>query len=275
MNSAEIFESMKTLISEINITCSKEAVREGSKPEDPKYIFDERSKLFSPFGNIKTPSYLRVANDGEEWEMTQVYFNGFLITDFIKTYEDIDKAFDEAFARDAEFVKIGIRPVSILPSYIDFIKTKYSGLRFDNESSRYVCDFAKVQIEVIDHFCEKHIYNFYYVLRRLLEGSLERLAKNTEPTFISNLKWNSTDVNLIELVAALIAKQAIVGKDRDLKKEDIFNQFQTILNIEIKDLDSKLSKAKRRTREKAPFLLSLTDTFRSLKPDKRKNNQSS
>jgi len=128
---------------------------------------------------------------------------------------------------------------------------------------------------VIDHFCEKHIYNFYYVLRRLLEGSLERLAKNTEPTFISNLKWNSTDVNLIELVAALIAKQAIVGKDRDLKKEDIFNQFQTILNIEIKDLDSKLSKAKRRTREKAPFLLSLTDTFRSLKPDKRKNNQSS
>jgi hypothetical protein len=272
MNSAEIFESMKTLISEINITCSKEAVREGSKPEDPKYIFDERSKLFSPFGNIKAPSYLRVANDGEEWEMTQVYFNGFLSTDFFKTYEDIDKAFDEAFTRDAEFVKIGIRPESILPNYIDFIKTKYSGLRFDNESSRYVCDFAEVQIEVIDHFCEKHIYNFYYVLHELLEGSLERLAKNQAPVFASDLRWNSSDVDFIELVAALIEKRAVVGKDKDLNNDEIFKQFQIIFNIEIKDLDSKLSRAKRRKKEKAPFLFGLTEAFRSLDPDKIKKN---
>jgi hypothetical protein len=267
MNSAEIFDSMKTLIGEISVTSKEMEVSEGSKPEDPKYLFDERSKLLSPFGNIKSPSYLRILNDGEEWVMTHVLFNGFLTKDFIDMYGEIDKAFDEAVNREAEFVKIGIRTESVLPDYIDFIKTKYSGIRFDNEASRYMCDFAKVQIDAMNHFYEEHIYNFYYGLSMLLEGSLKRLAKNQAPLFASDLRWNSSDVDLIELVAALIEKRAVVGKDKDLKNEEIFNEFQIAFNIKIKDLDSKLSRAKRRKKENAPFLLSLAEAFRSLNPD--------
>jgi hypothetical protein len=274
MNSADIFESMKTLVSEIIITSEEVTVSESFNPEDPKFILDQKSRRSSPFGNLKKPSYLVVANEGEEWVMKPVFFNGFLLVDFSERYQEIDKEFEEAINREAEFAKIGIRTKSVLPDYVDLIKERYLGVRFDSENSKYNCDFAKVQINVPDHFTEDHICSFYHVLSHLLEDSLSRLAKNSLPRITSILKWNLKAVELIELIASLNEKHAITGKDRVISDIEIFRQFETFLNIDLGDIYKQLNSARGRKKEKAAFLVKLAEAFRSIKDDDIKKKYS-
>nr|MBK9653132.1 RteC domain-containing protein [Bacteroidota bacterium] len=82
--------------------------------------------------------------------------------------------------------------------------------------------------------------------------------KTPQPTF----KWNKNDVDLLELITALAETKAIVNTNGESVRSEIVAFFENVFNMEIKDAESKLSKATERIRSIHPFLDKLIKNFK-------------
>jgi hypothetical protein len=60
---------------------------------------------------------------------------------------------------------------------------------------------------------------------------------------MSILKWQKTDTDLLELVTALFESGSITNSTKDLTRKEAINVFMQFFGVEIKDVESKLSRA--------------------------------
>lgn len=75
------------------------------------------------------------------------------------------------------------------------------------------------------------------------------------------LFWQGSDVDLLELVSALY-ESGVIRSDRfQLRRKELLGAFESLFNLTIKDSAVKLSQAKGRKKEIAPFLERLKQCF--------------
>jgi alanine-alpha-ketoisovalerate/valine-pyruvate aminotransferase len=92
---------------------------------------------------------------------------------------------------------------------------------------------------------------------------------STEQT-ASPFKWNSSDTDFLELFAALYQNESIVRADgKPLTRKEMQDYFQSILGLEIKDVEGKLTKAGNRN-DNTAFLDALAQEFRNYVSGKEK-----
>ena len=78
----------------------------------------------------------------------------------------------------------------------------------------------------------------------------------------SALRWNGTDSDLIELVAALMAAGAIgTAEGRDLKIVDVIRVFEEVFHLKINALYTKRGKVFDRCTDTTPFIDSLRKSY--------------
>jgi hypothetical protein len=85
---------------------------------------------------------------------------------------------------------------------------------------------------------------------------------------VPKLKWNRNDVDLLEFVTALHRSGAINNEAGNLTRAGAIEFFENLFGIEIKDAESKLSKATDRKRSRHPFLDELVKQFAAYCEDK-------
>ena len=82
--------------------------------------------------------------------------------------------------------------------------------------------------------------------------------------YSSPLQWIETDTAFIELFASIFQVGAITHQSHAITRKELFEIVAELFNLNIKDLECKLSRAKRRKRNETPFLNILRSAFLSL-----------
>ena len=107
----------------------------------------------------------------------------------------------------------------------------------------------------------------------LLNKKIEWVKLSNEQSFIVNstmneisisnnhLVWSKSDTALLELVTALMEMKAINNSHNNLSRKDAIDIFSRIFGREIKDAESKLSRATERKKDISPFLTTLKESF--------------
>ena len=130
--------------------------------------------------------------------------------------------------------------------------------------------YWEVQLNAI-----KKILKYLSIRKEIIEGTDDYVKAISElPTNIGNLIWNKTDTDLLELVTALIESGSIQNPTKDLTRKEAIEIFSQIFNVDIKDAESKLSRATERKKDLSPFLSKLKDSFETYvqKKDERMDN---
>ena len=83
----------------------------------------------------------------------------------------------------------------------------------------------------------------------------------TQQKHSSPFYWKKSDTDFLELSASLFEVGAIASESHDLTRKEAIHELSKIFNLNIKDAESKLSRAKRRKKNEAPFLDSLRSAF--------------
>ncbi len=91
------------------------------------------------------------------------------------------------------------------------------------------------------------------------------------PMAAGSLVWNKTDTDLLELITSLIESGSIQNRTKDLTRKEAIEIFSNIFNLEIKDAESKLSRATSRKKDVAHFLTTLKETFEDYSQEKDDN----
>jgi hypothetical protein len=79
----------------------------------------------------------------------------------------------------------------------------------------------------------------------------------------TKIKWQKTDTDFLELVTALYESKAVNNESKNLSRKDAIKYFAEIFDIEIKDAESKLTRATDRKKDTSPFLTKLKEAFDS------------
>jgi hypothetical protein len=89
------------------------------------------------------------------------------------------------------------------------------------------------------------------------------LSESTDKLTNSDYIWKSSATDLLELAAALYQNKSIERRDgKDMTRKELIEYFQALFNIEINDIEGKLSKASGRNNNTA-FLDNLSQQFRN------------
>lgn len=78
----------------------------------------------------------------------------------------------------------------------------------------------------------------------------------------SEIIWQKSDTDLLELITALIQSGSIKNETKNLTRKDAIRIFENFFNCKIKDAENKLSKATARKIDQAQFLNTLTRAFK-------------
>jgi hypothetical protein len=78
---------------------------------------------------------------------------------------------------------------------------------------------------------------------------------------MSTLIWQKNDTDLLELVTALFESGSITNSTKDLTRKEAINAFMQFFGMEIKDAESKLSRATSRKKDVSQYLTNLKTTF--------------
>lgn len=92
---------------------------------------------------------------------------------------------------------------------------------------------------------------------------------------MSTLIWQRNDTDLLELVTALYESGSITNSTKDLTRKEAINAFMQFFGMEIKDAESKLSRATSRKKDVSQYLTNLKTTFEDYAKakDERLDNQ--
>ncbi len=75
------------------------------------------------------------------------------------------------------------------------------------------------------------------------------------------LQWLASDTDLLELIVGLIETNSVAIQDKRLSRKELVKSFEQIFSIEIKDFESKLSRATERKKDTSPYLTKLKHAF--------------
>ena len=103
-----------------------------------------------------------------------------------------------------------------------------------------------------------------------VEKDETKKVEPTQPTISNPYKWAMYDTDFLELFTALYQNECIERKDgKSFSRKELLDYFQGILGLDIKDVESKLTKAGNRN-EKTPFLDDLKSAFEIFVEQKEK-----
>lgn len=130
---------------------------------------------------------------------------------------------------------------------------------YDDDILFYKCidSFVSCQKEVIESaisFLNKKLEEVKLSYNQILES-------DTPSHNPKQIVWKKSDTDLLELVTALDEMEAIGIKGHDLTRKDAIEFFSNMLGKEIKDAESKLSRATERKKDVSPFLSALKESF--------------
>jgi hypothetical protein len=156
-------------------------------------------------------------------------------------------------------------------------------------------EFSQWQVEYDEVIYEEGIGSYrpstakyYSNFEELCRLELERLRKKVEyekeeqsrlvvasnPELNSEnksfaLKWNATDTDLLELITAFHRSNIIVRSDKkEMKRKDLIDFFSQLFDMEIKDVEVKLTRATNRKMSTTPFLDKLKLAFENYVQEK-------
>jgi hypothetical protein len=176
-----------------------------------------------------------------------------------------------------------------LKAECDVLDSKQKKNKLINER---LIDFKQWQLlydnaETDDDSLAYYYTNLYYPnFVKLCKSELDRIALYAEDakvqvqvkTVVEPFKheycWNSSDTDLLELLAALYQHKSIQRKDgKALTRKELIDYFQTIFGMEIKDVEGKLTRATGRKINTTPFLDSLKIEFVSYAEEKEEKQR--
>jgi len=113
----------------------------------------------------------------------------------------------------------------------------------------------------------KRIEKLIEIEKRIVSIPVVKTEIHPEP---KPYKWTMTDTDFLELFTALYQNECIERNDgKALTRKELIEYFQVLLGLDIKSLESKLSKAGNRN-EKTPFLDDLKSAFEIFVEQKEK-----
>jgi hypothetical protein len=151
----------------------------------------------------------------------------------------------------------------------------YNALRHPKININY-SDLNKVYDEDNDRFVTELIYFFLNRKNEVIESAisflenkikwLEMIKDQSIDSINVNLKssdlvWTRSDTDLLELVTALYEIRAINHSQHPLTRKEAIEFFSKFFDRDIKDAESKLSRATERKKDVSPFLKSLKESF--------------
>lgn len=89
-----------------------------------------------------------------------------------------------------------------------------------------------------------------------------------------SILWEASDTDLLELIVALVESGSLQNHTKSLTRKEAIEFFSEIFGLEIKDAESKLSRATERKKDLSPFLSKLKQQFEKYvhKKDERTEN---
>ena len=176
------------------------------------------------------------------------------------------------------------------------LKAECNALDSKNKKNKLInerlIDFKQWQLlydnaETDDDSMAYYYTNLYYPnFVKLCKSELDRIALYAEDakvqvqvkTVVEPFKheycWNSSDTDLLELLAALYQHKSIQRKDgKALTRKELIDYFQIIFGTEIKDVEGKLTRATGRKINTTPFLDSLKIAFVSYAEEKEEKQR--
>lgn len=142
--------------------------------------------------------------------------------------------------------------------------------------------FIEKGSEYTQHFLGTKIYahaEFY----KLCMSEIKRYPVQKEPQPDEKIKlpelknhynWTGSDTALLELVTALYHSDCIERRDgKTASRKELIDYFQSILGVEIKDVEGKLTRATNRKINRTPFLDNLRVAFESYSVEKEERQR--
>lgn len=124
-------------------------------------------------------------------------------------------------------------------------------------------DFKKY---IRDNSYYQYVISEYLILQKqLIQAILFELNSYIPPQIekeMPKMKWHGTDTDLLELIVALLETESLRNMDdRKLSRKEAVKLFEEIFSFQIKDPESKLSRATERKMNYSPFLTALKEAF--------------
>ena len=138
-------------------------------------------------------------------------------------------------------------------------------------SDKYYRDFEKLcQLEIVRLKKKLEIED-----AQIKHKAIENNRVVIQTTENSNYHWNSSDTDFLELFAALYQNESIVRADgKPLTRKEMLDYFQSILGLEIKDVEGKLTRATNRKLNMTPFIDSIKSAFETYAREKENKLES-
>ena len=130
-----------------------------------------------------------------------------------------------------------------------------SSTSFKKDEHLQATSFIKYQKKTID--------DSLFLINELIEYVKENDLGIPESYLESHthIKWNTSDTDLLELIVALQESNSIVLENQKTNRKELIRNFEKIFNIQIKDPESKLTRATERKKDTSPFLTNLKQSF--------------
>lgn len=102
----------------------------------------------------------------------------------------------------------------------------------------------------------------------------EKITSTNEYPVMHKLNWCKSDTDLLELITALYEMESF-GSKKNITRKEVIDIFSKIFNLEIKDAESKLSRATERKKDISPFLTDLKVSFDNyaIKKEQKKDSR--
>jgi hypothetical protein len=129
---------------------------------------------------------------------------------------------------------------------------------FYPRKNKLLHSFLSVQKEILENL-SNYLVGKITMLEHLNLKTMVIDPQNALDT--STIKWNKSKIDLIELITALVETKSILKDNKPITKENLVRLFSESFNIDLSDFEKDLNQAKKRKKEKAPFLKSLSEEF--------------
>jgi hypothetical protein len=150
----------------------------------------------------------------------------------------------------------------------EFEQWKIQNERVDNGLNYTITDYHKLLYPNFEKLCKVEIEKLEKLIKLENDLPYNVLPEKIAPEIVdksgsSDYIWKSSATDLLELAAALYQNKSVERRDgKDMTRKELIEYFQALFNIEINDIEGKLSKASGRNNNTA-FLDNLSQQFRN------------
>jgi hypothetical protein len=202
-----------------------------------------------------------------DYQIWNFGFNKLSPIDFFNLYSEMEKnLLDEMLINSKTFDEFD-EYKSMYTALRFWLDKKVNSIRYIQETELFECDFIHY-CETFDKITFKNNYDYEIqeflkeLKHKLIQTYCHILENLPAPIINSNLKWNKSKVDLIELMAALVESKSIFKDNIPVTKEYLVEFLSKMfLETDLTNWEKDLTQAKRRKREKAPYLKLLVKTF--------------